>query len=101
MANQPSAVQQRGQLTPRPLGVTLLSLFSIVAMVIAFTSAVSLLSSGGVLEPMWQINPRARVAFASLGVWAIVLLFTLSLVCATAAIGLWRGTRWGYLLALA
>lgn len=36
-----------------------------------------------------------------MGAWAIVLMLVVSLACATAAIGLWRGARWGYWLAVA
>ena len=50
---------------------------------------------------MWQLNPRARVGFASMGVWAIVLMAVVCIACALAAVGLWRGHLWGYWLAVA
>lgn len=50
---------------------------------------------------MWRLNPRAREAFASVGVAAVVLMCAVCVSCALAARGLWRGDRWGYRLALA
>jgi len=84
----------------RPIGVTALSTFSVAAALIAFTSAVSLLWPGGPLEPMWRLNPPARVAFAGMGPWAIVLLGTVSVAGALSAAGLWQGRQWGRRLAI-
>jgi hypothetical protein len=84
----------------RPAGVTALSIFFATGAVIAFTSCVSRLVPGSFLEPMWRLNPRALEAFSSMGVWAIVLLGTVGLACALAAVGLWRGRGWGYWLAI-
>jgi len=64
-------------------------------------SFVALLFPGGFLEAMWRLNPRARESFATMGVWALVLMAVVSVACASASAGLWRGRRWGYLLALA
>ena len=84
----------------RPGGITALSVFFVVGAVISFTSCVALLFPGGLLEPMWRLNPRARQAFATMGAWAIVLMLTVCLACAASALGLWRGRRWGYRLAI-
>ena|SRR5215213_3694600 len=83
----------------RPRGITALSLFFAAGCLIAFTSAVSLLFPESFLEPMWRLNPRARTAFSSMGMWAPVLLITVSAACGIAAFGLWRGRRWGYRVA--
>ncbi len=64
-------------------------------------SFVALLFPGGFLEPMWRLNPRARESFAIMGVWALVLMAVVSIACVSATVGLWRGRRWGYLLAIA
>jgi hypothetical protein len=85
----------------RPWGITALSIFFGVGAAISFTSFVALLFPGGWLEPMWRLNPRARDAFASMGPWALVLMAVVSAACASASRGLWRGRRWGYLLAFA
>jgi len=49
---------------------------------------------------MWRLNPRALAAFGQMGVWAVVLMLTVSAACALASVGLWRGRRWGYRLAV-
>lgn len=85
----------------RPTGITALSIFFVFGAAASFVSFASLLFPGSFLEPMWRINPRARVGFASMGVWAIVLMCAVSVACASAAAGLWRGARWGYGLAVA
>ena len=79
----------------RPAGVTALSCFFAVGAAIAATAAFSLLLPGGVLEPMWRVNPRAREAFRGLGSWAAVLLGIVSIACVLAAVGLWKGRPWG------
>ncbi len=49
---------------------------------------------------MWRLNPRALGNLSSPGLWAALLLAIVSLFCATAAIGLRRGSRWGHWLAI-
>ena len=83
----------------RPRGITALSLFFALGSLMAFIATVSLLFPGSFLEPMWQLNPRARTAFATMGIWAPALLSAVSAACAAAACGLWRGRRWGYYVA--
>ena len=36
-----------------------------------------------------------------MGTWAVVLMCAVCVSCASAAVGLWRGARWGYWLAVA
>ncbi len=50
---------------------------------------------------MWRLNPHGREGLATLGHWAILLLSTVGVFCAAAAVGLWRGHRWGYRIAVA
>lgn len=69
--------------------------------VISALAGIALLTPGGPLEPMWQLNPQAREGLRGLGRWALFLMGTVSLVCALAARGLWRCARWGHRLALA
>ena len=83
----------------RPRGITALGIFFAAGFLIALTSAISLLFPESFLEPMWRLNPRARTAFSSMGIWAPVLLITVSAACGAAAFGLWRGRRWGYRVA--
>jgi hypothetical protein len=83
----------------RPAGITALSIFFAAGALISFISALSLLFPGSFLEPMWRLNPRARAAFTGMGWWSIVLLCVVCVACALTAVGLWRGSRWGYRLA--
>ena len=69
--------------------------------IISFIAALALLFPESFLQSMWRLNPRAQVAFEGIGKWAIVLLGTVSLACASAAAGLWLGKYWGYCLAVA
>ena len=85
----------------RPLGITALSVFFLIGSLISFTAGVSLLMPGGFLEPLWRINPRGHEGLVRIGLWAVALLFAASASCATAAIGLWRGARWGHIVAIA
>ena len=59
-----------------------------------------LLIPGIALDSLWRLNPDARLAFQSLGYWAVVLMLTVGTACLFAAIGLWRGRPWGTWLAL-
>ena len=84
----------------RPVGVTALSIFFSFGAVMSFVAFTSLLFPGSFIEPMWQLNPRAHEGFVSIGAWSVVLMCVVSAACASAAVGLWRGARWGYRLAL-
>lgn len=59
-----------------------------------------LLFPGTSLDSLWRLNPDARRAFNSIGNIAATLMCFVGTVCAFAAIGLWRGSRWGVWLAL-
>jgi hypothetical protein len=58
----------------RPAGVTALSIFFMAGSLICFIATLSLLLPKSFVEPMWQLNPRARAGFAVMGQWAIVLV---------------------------
>jgi len=74
--------------------------FAFGVMMCALTLAL-LLFPGSTLDSLWRINPEARVAFQSAGIWSFVLMLTVGTACLFAAIGLWRGTVWGTRLAVA
>jgi hypothetical protein len=80
--------------------VAALGIFFLAGAIISFASTVSLLWPGGPLEPMWRINPRAREGFAGMGPRAPLLLVSVCVACASSALGLWRGRRWGHRLAI-
>lgn len=84
----------------RPAGVTALSIFFMVATVIALVALISLLFPNGFLEPMWRLNPRGRAGLAKIGSWAVILFFFVGSACAIAAVGLWRCARWGYVVGI-
>jgi hypothetical protein len=85
----------------RPGGVAALGVFFGAGAAISLAAAAALLDPGGLPEPMWQWNPRAREGFAGMGHWAPVLLGAVSIACGSAGLGLWRGWRWGHRLAVA
>jgi hypothetical protein len=84
----------------RPVGVTALSAFFAFGALMSLVSGLALLFPGSVLEPMWRLNPRAREGLGRLGPWGIVLMVSVSVACAFAAVGLRRGVAWGRRLAI-
>ena len=84
----------------RPRPITALSIFFLAGAAISLTASISLLRPNNFLESMWRLNPRAHASLSSVGLFAVLLLSTVSVLCAVAAIGLWRGSRLGYLLAV-
>jgi hypothetical protein len=80
----------------RPGGITALSAFFLFGACMSFITAASLSFPGSFLEPMWRLNPRAHEAFTGMGALAVVLMCAVSVACAAASLGLWRGARWGY-----
>jgi hypothetical protein len=85
----------------RLISITALSIFFFFGAVISFVSSISRLFPGSFLEPMWRLNPGAREGFTAIGVWAIVLMAVVCVACASASVSLWRGSWWGYWLAVA
>jgi len=84
----------------RPPGITALSLFFVFGALMSGLTVFLLLFPGSVLEPAWRLNPRAHEAFAAMGLWAVLLMALVCLVCILAATGLWRCKRWGFWTAL-
>jgi hypothetical protein len=84
-----------------PASLIALSGFFAFGALMSGAAGVALLVPGGILEPMWQLNPEARSGLLSMGPWAIALMGTVSLACALAAVGLWIRARWGRRVALA
>ena len=82
----------------RPWTVTALSVFFALGATISGLSFIALMFPGGLLEPMWRLNPRAREQFAWMGGWAMLLMAVVSVLCASTARGLWRGSRFGFVL---
>jgi hypothetical protein len=89
----------RGSLA-RPVGITALSMFFVIGAAISFTASMSLLRPNSFLESMWRLKPHGRIGLEGMGWWGILLLLAVSVPCALAAVGLWRGTRWGHRIAV-
>lgn len=85
----------------RPLGITAISLFFLFGALMSGLAAVMLLFPGSVLEPLWRLKPHAQQEFAAMGAWPLLLMAAVCVACVTAAVGLWRCTRWGFWTALA
>lgn len=84
----------------RPRGVTLLALFFAFGTTMCALTLVLLVFPGSRLDVLWRINPQARAAFGSMGVWAILLMVCVGAACAAAAVGLFRGATWGRTVAI-
>ena len=82
----------------RPAGISAMSFFFVFGMTMSGLAAISLVSPGGALEAMWQINPKGREGLGAMGLPAVVLMATVSLTCAGAAAGLWFARLWGWWL---
>jgi hypothetical protein len=85
----------------RPVGVTALSIFFLLGSIICFIASLSLAFPNSFLEPMWRINPHGHRGLVTLGSWAMLLLSIVGVFCVAAAVGLWRGHRWGRRIAIA
>lgn len=85
----------------RPAGVTAVACLFVLGALTSGLSAVSLLTPGGPLEPIWRLNPRARESFSRMGLWAPVLLVVVCVACLACAWGFFAGRRWGYRLGVA
>ena len=83
-------------LNGRSGGITALSVFFLFGAAMSSLTVFMLLFRGGALEPLWMLNPRARDGFAAMGFWALPLMAVVCVACGTAALGLWRCTRWGF-----
>jgi hypothetical protein len=87
--------------SPRPPGVTALGYLFVFGTLASGLAVVSLLTPGGPLEPLWQLNPHGHKAFSQMGTWAPLLLSVVCLACASSAYGFFTGKRWGYGLGIA
>jgi uncharacterized membrane protein (DUF2068 family) len=84
----------------RPFAILALIMLFAIGICASFLSAVSLAFPGSFLDPIWRLNPNARAEFNRIGDWAIVLMIGVCIACTFTTVGLWRGRRWGYWLAV-
>ena len=84
----------------RPGGISALSALFVFGTLMTLIAGLALWFPAGFAEPAWRLNARGR-ELGRLGPWGIVLLLSVSVACALAASGLWRGAAWGHRLATA
>jgi hypothetical protein len=84
----------------RPVGISGICVFFSAGTLICLGTFLALLFPGSALEVWWRIKPQARVDFGSMGHWAPLLMVVVAAALATAAWGMWRGRRWGRVLAI-
>jgi hypothetical protein len=74
--------------------------FFSVATLITATSLAALLFPSTALSAIWRLRPAAHQSFNAMGPWGLLLLFSVGVLCAVAALGLWMQRRWGVYAAL-
>ena len=84
----------------RPFGLTALSGFFVFGAAMSGLTCFLLLFPGSRLDSVWRLNPEAREAFQSMGMWAVALMAIVCAACALAARGLWIRAPWGRWLAV-
>ena len=99
-AGQPFIVLYCSQIMRRPIVVTVIAAFLLVATLIALMVATTLIFPGTPLDKLWEFNRPAYAQFRVLGTASGILLLLLGLVTAAAATGLVRGRRWSWWLAI-
>lgn len=87
-------------LAARPVGIMALIIFFLAGTMISLLAGLSLVVPAAFFETMWRLNPRAHDSLTRIDPWSFVLMFAVSISCASAAIGLWRGARWGHRVAV-
>jgi lysylphosphatidylglycerol synthetase-like protein (DUF2156 family) len=83
-----------------PLGIKLLAIFFAFGACVCLLTIVMLLFPGGVLDPIWRLNPDAHAAFQAFGKMSILLMSIVGAACAFAAVGLAKRAEWGRRLTL-
>lgn len=78
----------------------MLVVFFAAGGLICLVTILSLTFPGGLLEPIWQLKPEARVQFQQMGNWSIALMAAVGAACGLAAVGLAKNAAWGRRLAI-
>ena len=84
----------------RSIGLTLLSIFFLFGALMCLLTVIALIFPGGLLDPLWHLNPDARRAFQRIGGWAILLMAVVGTACLLSTIGLATRAPWGRQLAV-
>ena len=83
-------------LSPRPIGITALSIFFFFGALASGLAAAMLIVPGTSIDWLWRLNPHAHEGFIAMGHSSVLLMLTVCLACVSAAWGLWRCRLWGY-----
>jgi hypothetical protein len=86
--------------SPRPVGITIISLFFVFGALASGTAAAMLVMPATSIDVLWRLNPHAHEGFIAMGHWSVLLMSTVCLACASAACGLWRCRLLGYWMAI-
>ena len=78
---------------PRPRAITALSIFFVAGAMISLIAGISLLLPNSFLQPIWRLNPRAHENLSRLGLWAVLMLSTVSMLCARYTLLLFRQSQ--------
>jgi len=84
----------------RPIAIPIVAAFLFAATAMAAVVGVTLLFPGWLLGGLARLNPRGMAAFEALGRASGVLLLAIGAAAAAAAVGLLRGKRWAWWLAV-
>jgi len=84
----------------RPGTVRVIAMFLFAAAAIAAVVAASLLFPGTALDRLWDLNRPAAAAFHALGPASGVLLLVVGAAALAGAVGLMRGRRWAWWVAV-
>jgi hypothetical protein len=63
-------------------------------------TVILLVFPGTALDFLWRLNPDAHIAFRSFGIWSVILMLIVGILCGATAAGLAKGTPWGARLAI-
>jgi hypothetical protein len=70
-------------------------LFFIFGVSMCILTIALLCFPGTRFDSLWRLNADAHAAFESIGYWSVVIMVVVGTACFFAAVGLWRGARWG------
>ena len=85
---------------PIPTGIRALAALFLLGACLSALACIALLLPGGVLEPIWKLNPESHEILVSLGHAGIWLMAAASVACVFSAYGLRSFSDWGHALAL-